>query len=190
MSWTESDLIADLNSRFEAVATPTINEVEDTKGITWMMTNVLEIGKSEATRVPTAHRKNISYYVKDRGEATEEAWYAQDEPINQSAKDPIDGLTGNLLTAGLYRSETLRKKVLGQLCTSAQAIFWEDAGTASHAERLVLAREVLANPDKYLNSFMVMAALDSNVRTDGAQVSDANVATVVNGWWTNIALSL
>jgi len=188
MAWKETDLIADLESKYEAVDTPTIQETS--YGITWMIVNVFETGKSKDASVPTARKRNVSYYVKNRGEVDEIAWY-QEEPKNVSAQDPLDaGLTGNALTAALYQNDTLRIKVLGQICNTARAIFWEDAGTASHAERLVLATKVLLDAESYVKTFMAFIALDDTIRGVGGQASDAQVATVIDGWWTNVAINM
>jgi hypothetical protein len=186
----ESELLADLASRVEVISdAPEIIESEQF-GITRMLVSYFETGKSEKLQLPVAIKKNIGYYVKDRGELTEEAWYQDDEPKITSERDPVDAaLEGNLLTAALYTSSELRKKLLGQLCSSSQAVFWESVDTENHVERKALSMKVLRDPNTYVNVFMSFVALDTVVRTKGASATDADIATAVNGWWTNVAVT-
>jgi hypothetical protein len=189
--WKETDLITDLNNKFEKVGTPVIVESQDSKGVTWLQVNVLESGLSDGLQVPTAQRKNIDYYVLNRGNSsTEKAWY-RDEPVNSSSKEPIaGGLTGNKLTSSLYKSVEIRDKVLGQIGSTALAVYAETTATTNHVARLKLATDSLFNPEKNVNIFMMLCALDSTIRTVGSLATDTDIANVVNGKWTAVSINM
>lgn len=77
-TWKETDLLADLATRFKKIGDPVVLET-DGKKISWMQVNVFDAGVDE-NDIPLGNRKNVEFYVLDRGEATEEAYYAQQAP--------------------------------------------------------------------------------------------------------------
>lgn len=184
----ETDIIAEINKNYVAADTPI--EQETSYGISWMIINVLEVGKTADGTLPIAKKRNIAYYVKNRGQADEEAWF-MGNLINTSSEDPVTASKiGNELTSALYKNEILRDKVLGQICSSARAIFWEDALTVNHAERIALAIKVLTNTDLYVKTFMAFIALDDTIRSVGGKATDIQIENVINGWWTNISVNM
>jgi hypothetical protein len=187
MAWKEVNLRADLTARFYAVdPAPVIIQPEDTKGVTWLQINVLEVGFSE-DKNPAAYRKNIDYYVFHRGLVDEDAWYARVVPSNETNKD-ISNPTGTSDgTNTLYMSSVLRKRVQGQICKTIQAILWEGAGVPDHAKRVKLAWEAMKLPAEVLDVFMRFVAVDATVKALGGLVTDVTLETVVNSWWTQVA---
>ena len=76
MAWKETNLRADLVSRFFAVnPTPAIIESEDPKGITWLQYNVLEVGLSEKD-------KTFDILDPETGRLKYSGWMKRDQNIN------------------------------------------------------------------------------------------------------------
>jgi len=189
MAWKETDLLADLATRFAHVnPSATILQAEDAMGVTWLQVNVLEAGLTEQSRIPSAYRKNVEYYVFHRGQADENAWHSHTEPDNTSAGDVTAAVSTNLAVYKIYSSPVLRQRVQGQITKTIQAVLFEGA-VPDHASRVKLAWSAMQLPDPILNVFMRFVALDATVQAGGATVADATLETVVNSWWTNVALS-
>jgi len=187
MAWKEIDLRNDLTARFFAVdPAPVVIQPEDTKGVTWMQINVLEVGFSE-DKNPAAYRKNIAYYVYHRGLVDEDAWYARVVPSNETNRDISNPTGSNEGVNTLYTSSVLRKRVQGQISKTIQAILFEGGAVPDHAKRVKLAWEAMKLPDEVLNVFMRFIALDATVASLGGSVLDATLQNVVNSWWTQVA---
>jgi hypothetical protein len=75
----------------------------------------------------------------------------------------------------------LKNKVIVSCVTSAQTIFNEAVGVTNHAERLVWANKVLANPTNEAQRMLWGVCLNSTVQTSGAGIADASLQTVVDG---------
>lgn len=85
----------------------------------------------------------------------------------------------------LARSPALRDKIRAAIAVAANAIRQEDAGTASHAERLVWAKAAVADLDGELARFMPIVLAEAQeagltkAQIEGAQ--DSGIQTYVNG---------
>jgi len=181
MAWKESDLISDLTSRFFAIdPAPVILEAEDAKGITWLSINVMEVGKSEKDKTPTSLRKNISYYVFNRGELDEEAWYAQEEPVNGVDKDITASGNTSYSYVTIYNSPQLRIRVLGFIVKAIVAIINEDGSTTDHTLRLNWANNAMQSPIKYQDAFMVVVANNATARSQGNAIIDSDLEWIIN----------
>lgn len=84
---------------------------------------------------------------------------------------------------GLAQTDSvLRQKVTVACIVAAEAIMAEDAGTANHANRLIWAQSVFANPTTEAIR-MTFAALAANNAATVAQIqsaTDAAIQTIVN----------
>ena len=74
----ESDLLADLATVFPIATASQAVQVEDAKGVTWMMLNVFDTGT--INNKPVASQRNLTYYVYHKGQADEAAYYADQAP--------------------------------------------------------------------------------------------------------------
>lgn len=188
---TKSELLAELTSDYKKVGTPELQETYDFGGgdsTNWYLVNVIEVGQSEGA-TPIAKKRNIHFYVYNEGEVDEEAYYTEDEPTAVLDKVITTG-TGSLSDLSkIYNSRQLRDRARIQIFKSAQAINWEDVGTANHAERLKWAVDALKDSDTYLDTFMGLLALDSTIQTNGVDSTDANIETVINSWIDFIAVN-
>ena len=185
MAWKETDLVADLSSKYFAIdATPSVVEVEDSKGVTWMSVNVLENGISENERVPIAYRKNIPYYVYHRGLLDEQAWYSQSEPTNSSATDISSATASFLAYTKLYEGQLLRRRILGWIMLTLMNVLDEADTVTHHSMRVKWAQDALKDPSKYLNAFMCFIAMSPDVRVLGNAAADSDLtwlAYMLNG---------
>jgi hypothetical protein len=126
MSFTEAQLLADLATVYFAVdATPTVLQAADSKNVTWLQVNVLEIGLSEKDKKPIGYRKNVLYYVYNRGIGGEAAYYTYDQPINTSAKDVTISVSNYQNIAALHDSDVLQQRTLTAILMSCNSIFQE-----------------------------------------------------------------
>jgi hypothetical protein len=84
----------------------------------------------------------------------------------------------------------LKDKVLGQIGSTALAVYVESSAVSNHTARLKLATDSLFNPEKNVNIFMMLCALDSTIRTVGSLATDTDIANVVNGKWTAVSINM
>jgi len=188
MAWKETDLLANLATRFFAVdPTPTILQEEDVKGVTWLQINVLEVGLSQKTKLPTSFRKNVPYYVYHRGQADEQAWYSQDEPVNTANTDVTITTSSYEAIANLYNSSALQARVLAAIITQCSVVFQESAGTTNHANRMKLVSKANTDLHNVVMQFMSAIALNSTVQAAGNAVADAVLLAIVSGAWDSYA---
>lgn len=173
---TEAQLLTDIATVYDKVdPAPTVMEEEDAKEVTRMRVNVFEVGKSAGENKPIAYRKTVEYYVYKRGKTGEKAFYAVDEPRNTSDKT---SQVSNGSLEGYYRiftNEKLRARVLGTLLKKSAAFI--AAGTPG--ADLTWARDNIKAPAKYMDPFMSLLSADTQVRADGAAITDANLETAV-----------
>lgn len=177
MAWNESDLLADLATVYAHVSpSPEVLQSEDDKGITRMLVNVFEAGKSSNDNKQIGYRKNVEYYVFHRGDPDEAAYYAVNEPVNSSDKSVIATADTLASYAKIFASEPLRIRVLGSIVKAA--VYF--VGLNTPGTDLQWAQDVIKDPGKYLSAFMCVATANSNVRTQGAAVIDADLDYVIN----------
>lgn len=184
---TKSQFITYLEGIYLKVATPVVKQQADENNTKWYTVNVVENGNAE-NEDPVIYRKNVDFYVVDEGEATEKAGFSRIPKlpsVNTSVKD-----TSGTLEAidKLFRSSEIESRVRAAVLTAAKAVFFEDAGTASHVERLKWSAASMKNPDTYTTQMMSVICLESNVQTAGSQVTDSILQNHVNGWVTNFAV--
>jgi hypothetical protein len=128
----ELGLLADLATIYAAVSpNPTVREVEDDKGVTWMQVNVFEIGKSERDKKDIGYRKNIDYYVHLRGTGSEAAYYLGNQPFNTSLKDVTISTSSYQAIANLYNSEVLQQRTLSAVITQCSSVFQETVSSST-----------------------------------------------------------
>ena len=189
MSWKQSDLIANLSTKYFAVDTSgTVKQSQDSKGITWMTINVFEVGLSQQSKVPTGYRKNVDYYVYNLGQsATEQAWYSQVEPVNTSNTDVTLSTSSYDNIANLYNSIVLQNRVLTAIITQSQSVFLESSATSNHVNRLKLVNLSNTNLHLVVMEFMSAIALDTTVQSQGTSVADSYVQSVVTNSWNSFA---
>jgi len=83
---------------------------------------------------------------------------------------------------------TLKNKVIVACVQAASTVFNENANTASHAERIVWANQVLADPTKQAQRMLWGVCLNASVQSAGEAVADATLQTVVDNLVTFFAL--
>jgi hypothetical protein len=181
MSWTEAQLLSDLDSRYGSHSAPAISQAQDSAGYTWMVTNVLDSGTSEKSQKPTAQRRNIFYYVYHRGLPDEQAWYSEREPDHVMNTDIAAAGDTGYSYAKIFNSQELRTRVLGLLIKAAYYIIKsEPVGAPNHAIRLALSKKICQGPAAYLDAFMSLAANNGDVRSGGNGIAEATLDYVVN----------
>lgn len=85
----EVGLIADMQARFKVVGTPTVLETgKDEKGVSWLSVNVFDADPTTLS----AQRINIQYYVFNRGQANEEAYYQDRPPVKLKSELAKSGI--------------------------------------------------------------------------------------------------
>lgn len=96
------------------------------------------------------------------------------------------------LTYDQIRNAAVDGAILGRLHVAmakhAMVVALEDGGTASHAQRLALAKLVLQGGISQGMAFAV--ALESVIAGGSGSVTDANLDTAVAGAWTALSLAL
>lgn len=95
-----------------------------------------------------------------------------------------------LTVAQTYAARTdaaFLQRLAVSLTKQAQNIISESAGTASHAQRDVLARKVLIDPDTWAARFAIDVALAANLQSkaDLASALDADIDTQVSAVWNS-----
>jgi hypothetical protein len=188
MAMTKAQLLASLAamSNIKAVGVPEITQAEDAMGVTWYMVNVFETGLSK-TGQPIAQRKNISFYVFNEGEATEDAMFMQDEP--RAELDKVVRTNSDSLEA-IYRvfsSDVLRAKLCGALIQISHNVFGEDPLTASHDLRIKLAVGIKMDCNTYLPVFAQLAAMEAGIRATAEDTEDSVFITLVTNLFTAVA---
>lgn len=184
MAWKEADLLNDLQNRFISISEPICTEtsrLNNSDSISWMMVNVLEVKNTDP---PVAIRRNITYYVKNRGLENEEAWYSQETNFHINISD----LKGGLLTTALFKSQIIRDKVLSQMFEVAHIVYREDVNTPNHEKRKELCIKVALDQEKFLNIFSMIVSLWPIVREKKLDVSDEDVREAILYWWNDVAM--
>lgn len=108
----EKQLLAELKTKYYRVGTPANAEASEAgrairraEGIEWFVVGVYEQSGTALIR------KNISYYVENKGAVTEKAFYAENKAPVADAKTPVetwkpDNLLGSQKYAGYQVTET------------------------------------------------------------------------------------
>jgi len=177
---TEIALLADLATIFKTVDTASVLEAEDSQGITTMLVNVFEEGKSEAGQKPTGQRRNIKYYVYLRGQGGEAAYYMQGEPFNGSQRDvaivapTLDGIHK------IYQSATLRQRTSAAILDAAFDIVNEAGSVTDHAKRIKWASDSVQDLPTMLNVMMTFICQNASVQSSGGLASDNDISWIIN----------
>jgi hypothetical protein len=187
-NWKKADLIADLNAMYVGISTPENPGSEGAiNGVTKYVVNVNEVGKSEANVKPTGYRKNITFYVKDEGTGTEQAWYERSEPVNESDTDISTSANSGISYSTIYNSPILRKRTLGFMIKAIGYVIIEADTVPNHALRLAWAKNAMQMPEKYLSAFMIEMASNGDVRTKGNSILDTDLEWIVNSVLETVA---
>jgi len=173
MSMTKVQLLADAALLYKSIVEVKLFEVVG--DVSWYNMNIFEVGTGTTDRKPTALRRNIQFYVYKEGTVDEEAYYGQADPINTVNTD-IASTSATLLSYDrIYESTNLRQRILGWIINKAMAVGAEDPSVLHHSMRLKWAKDVIKDPNKYLNIFMCYISQSEEVRIDGNAVSDVNL---------------
>ena len=175
-TWLKTDIMADITGLYIGVG-PAMNPGSEgaINGVTKYIVNVNELGKSSLSEKPVGWRKNIVFYVFNEGLADEKAWYEQNEPSIETNK-AISTTTGTYCAIEkIYNNADIRKRVLAWLIKMISIIYAESGGTTNHAMRLKWAHDCMKDASKYLNPFMAIAALNSDIQTLGNKITDVKI---------------
>src|SRR5262245_1700860 len=80
-----------------------------------------------------------------------------------------------------YRHSDLRTRTQIAICNAAYNVVNEDPGTANHANRILWANDVLANPERMMNLEMSLLVQNSTIQAEGDNATDNDIQFVVNG---------
>jgi len=84
----------------------------------------------------------------------------------------------------------LAGRVEAAFLKASWAVIYEDPGTSDHVNRLALAKLVLQNPRNYVAQYYRFLLSDATIQAalgDTLALTDTQVETAVNGFWTTIA---
>jgi hypothetical protein len=80
-----------------------------------------------------------------------------------------------------YTETLLRQRTQVAISHAANDVINEDPATANHANRIVWANEVLANPERMMNLEMSLVVQNPTIETEGNNATDNDIQFVVNG---------
>jgi len=187
---TETELLTDLSTSYNylCVDPSPRYEPEDGKEITRAGVEVVETGLSEKLKKPIATIKTVSYLVYKKGQVgLEQAFYDEDEPVNEMLKDVTLSGSSYLAIANLYNSQVLQDRLLAAVITQSQVVLEENPGTTNHANRMKLVAETNTNVLLTVMQFMALVALDATVQSQGTSVTDGTLQTIVTNSWNDVA---
>ena len=185
MSLTKAQLLAELAAMYTSVEIPEPKPTVNT--VTPYTVTVFETGLSEGNKKPVGYKKNISFYVKDEGEAGETAYYGITEPTNGVNKDVTISASSYLAIANLYNSQVLQQRVLAAIITQSIAVFVEDPATPLHTTRMKLVKDSVNDIMSVVRRYMFVIALNATVQAEGTSVSDAVLLTAIQASWNDYA---
>lgn len=174
-------LLAELATIYTSVETP--EPKATVSNVTPYTVTVFETGLSESTKKPVGYKKNISFYVKDEGQAGETAYYGITEPTNGVNKDVSISTSSYEAIGSLYASQALRSRVLVAVITQCSTVFQEAANTTNHANRMKLVSAANTDINNVVSRFMSAIALNATVQSQGNAVADSVLQSIVTGAW-------
>lgn len=81
---------------------------------------------------------------------------------------------------GLYLSTPLRRRIAVACVVAARGIFGENGATSNHANRLIWARQAIADVDAMALTVIWGVLSDNAVRTAGENATDAQVQSALD----------